>query len=56
MHLALALFAVVPILAAAAPPEEPRKPLFRTVDLNRGESQEVEFADRTKARVKLLDV
>ena len=32
------------------------KPLLRTVDLDRGESQLVELADGTRARVKLLDV
>jgi hypothetical protein len=33
-----------------------RKPLLRTVDLDRGESQLVELADGSRARVKLLDV
>ena len=32
------------------------KPLLRTADLNRGESEVVELADGTRAHVKLLDV
>src|SRR5262245_55777071 len=34
----------------------PRQPLFRTVDLNRGEAQEVELTDGTKVKIKLLEV
>jgi murein DD-endopeptidase MepM/ murein hydrolase activator NlpD len=43
-------------LAAAAPPEPTAKPLLRAVDLNCGESAEVELCDGTKVRVKLLDL
>ena len=48
--------AVAMVLAAAASKEEPDKPLFSTVDLERNESQDVQLSDGTKARVKLLDV
>src|SRR6185369_12364547 len=41
---------------AAAGRVSAAEPLFRTVDLNRGEAQEVAFADGTKARIKLLEV
>src|SRR5262245_26519839 len=40
--------------AADLPPA--RTPLFRTVDLGVNESQEIELADRTRMRVKLLAV
>ena len=42
MHLAIALLAIVPTLAGSAPPEFPRRPLLRTIDLDIGESREVE--------------
>jgi murein DD-endopeptidase MepM/ murein hydrolase activator NlpD len=48
------------VLVSAAPgadaPAAPRGPLFRTVDLGLGETQEVELSDGKKAKVKLLDV
>ncbi|HEV3255508.1 MAG TPA: PKD domain-containing protein [Gemmataceae bacterium] len=56
MHLALVLLAVVPNLPADRPSAQPRQPLFRTVDLNRGELQEVDLSNGTKAKVKLLGV
>jgi murein DD-endopeptidase MepM/ murein hydrolase activator NlpD len=34
----------------------PQQPLFRTVDLNRGELQEVELSNGNKVKVKLLEV
>ncbi|MBI3866758.1 MAG: hypothetical protein HY290_33170 [Planctomycetia bacterium] len=42
------------VLLAAEPP--PRQPLFRVVDLNVDESQEVELADGSRANVTLLGV
>jgi murein DD-endopeptidase MepM/ murein hydrolase activator NlpD len=41
---------------SAAPPEPTAAPLVRVVDLNLGDSAEVELCDGTKARVKLLDL
>jgi murein DD-endopeptidase MepM/ murein hydrolase activator NlpD len=35
---------------------EPREPLHRTIDLNRGETQQVQFSNGITAKVKLLDV
>jgi murein DD-endopeptidase MepM/ murein hydrolase activator NlpD len=40
--------------ATAAPPEPAQLPLLRVVDLNLGETQDVELANGTKAHVKLL--
>ena len=56
MQLVFALLAALPVAQAAGQDQAARKPLLRTVDLDRGESQLVELADGTKARVKLLDV
>ena len=56
MHFALALLAIVPTLAGSAPQESPRQPLLRTIDLDMGESREVELSDGAKVRVKLLGV
>jgi murein DD-endopeptidase MepM/ murein hydrolase activator NlpD len=54
--LTLALLAIVPALAASADvPRAAHEPPFRTLDLDRGEVQEVELRDR-KVRVKLLQV
>ncbi len=39
---------------AVGPPTPTRIPLVRTVDLDVGESQQVELGDKTKAQVKLL--
>ena len=49
---------MVGMIAVVAPaaPQPVRQPLFRTVDLNRGELQEVELADGKEVKVKLLDV
>ena len=47
---------LVALSPALAPGEEVRKPLFRTVDLDRGEQQEVELSDGHKVKVKLVDV
>ncbi len=44
------------MLIGADGKEEPHKPLFATIDLDRNESQEVQLADGTRAKVKLLDV
>ncbi|MDP2895301.1 MAG: PKD domain-containing protein [bacterium] len=41
---------------AEGPPEATRTPLVRAVELNVGESQEVELCDGTKAHVKLLSL
>jgi murein DD-endopeptidase MepM/ murein hydrolase activator NlpD len=43
-------------VVAPAAPQPVRQPLFRTVDLDRGELQEVELAGGKKVKVKLLDV
>ncbi|MBI5393953.1 MAG: PKD domain-containing protein, partial [Verrucomicrobia bacterium] len=51
----LALFAAT-LFAPAAPPQPTRTPLFRAVDLNIGETQDVTLADGSTARVKLLDL
>lgn len=50
-----ALIAVA-TLANAGPPEPTLQPLVRVVDLERGESTQVELADGSKALVKLIDV
>jgi murein DD-endopeptidase MepM/ murein hydrolase activator NlpD len=41
---------------SAAPPEPTQSPLVRVVDLNCGESTEVQLCDGTKVQVKLLDL
>ena len=56
MQLVFALLAALPVAQAAEQDHTAHKPLLRTVDLDRGESQLVELADGTRARVKLLDV
>src|SRR4051812_17652905 len=48
MHFALALLAIAPTLAGSTPREAPRTPLFRTIDLDVGESREVELSDGAK--------
>jgi murein DD-endopeptidase MepM/ murein hydrolase activator NlpD len=56
-HALVALFllgAALPL--GAAPPRPTLTPPFRTVDLNLGESQEVELADGKKVVVKLVDL
>ncbi|MDA1276892.1 MAG: PKD domain-containing protein [Verrucomicrobia bacterium] len=44
------------LFTAAAPPQPTRQPIVRVVDLDIGESAQVELADGSKARVKLLSV
>jgi hypothetical protein len=56
MQLVFALLAALAVAQAARQDHTAHKPLLRTVDLDRGESQLVELADGTRARVKLLDV
>ena len=54
---ALSLLAFLcPAGLAAAPPEPTVTPLVRTIDLDVGESQEVELAGGKKATVKLIDL
>lgn len=54
------LFGLMPIvlseLSMASPPEPTLRPLVRVVDLDRGESTQVELADGSKATVKLIEV
>src|SRR5262245_19086746 len=52
----LSTLLVAVLLSGADGKEEPRKPPFATVDLDRNETQEVRLADGTRAKVKLLDV
>src|SRR5207247_11074349 len=47
---------VIPILSGTLAAAESRQPLFRTIDLNIGETQEVKVSDGTTLKVKLLDV
>jgi murein DD-endopeptidase MepM/ murein hydrolase activator NlpD len=56
MQLVFAMLAALPVAQPAVQDHAGRKPLLRTVDLDRGESRLVELADGTRARVKLLDV
>jgi hypothetical protein len=56
MKLVFALLAALPVAQPAVQDRTAHKPLLRTVDLDRGESQLVELADGTRARIKLLDV
>jgi murein DD-endopeptidase MepM/ murein hydrolase activator NlpD len=44
------------VAALLAGNDEPQQPLFRTVDLDRNESQAVQLADRATVKVKLLGV
>jgi hypothetical protein len=55
MQLASALL-VAAILVGADGKEEPLKPPFAPIDLDRGESQEVRLPDGARAKVKLVDV
>ena len=48
--------AIVWAFPVQAQPQPPLQPLLQTVDLNVGDSQEVELADGSKARVKLLNL
>jgi hypothetical protein len=43
-------------VAGSGERDVPHKHLFPTVDLNRGEAQEVELSNGTKAKVRLLKV
>jgi murein DD-endopeptidase MepM/ murein hydrolase activator NlpD len=56
MKLVFALLAALSVAQVTARDHAAHKPLLRTVDLDRGESQLIELADGTKARVKLLAV
>ncbi|MBI3462542.1 MAG: peptidoglycan DD-metalloendopeptidase family protein [Planctomycetes bacterium] len=56
MHRTLVLLLLVPIASQSDVRNGPREPLFRTVDLNLGESEEVELSDGTRAKVKLIDI
>jgi hypothetical protein len=51
-----ALFIAALFAPLASSQEATSRALFRTIDLNRGDSQEVELADGKKAKVKLVDV
>lgn len=55
MQLTSALL-VAALLSGADGKEEPRKPLFATVDLDHNESLEVQLPDGTRPKVKLLAV
>ena len=50
------LLLVAAIVVGADGNEEPLKPLFATVDLDRGESREVALPDGTKVTIKLITV
>jgi murein DD-endopeptidase MepM/ murein hydrolase activator NlpD len=52
----MAALVIAALLAGAGGKEEPRQPLFATVDLDRNESQQVPLTDGTRAKVKLLAV
>jgi murein DD-endopeptidase MepM/ murein hydrolase activator NlpD len=56
MKLLLVLLAAAPVGLLAQNNQDPSQPLLRTVDLNRGESREVQLADGSKAQLKLLEV
>src|SRR5262245_46191632 len=53
---ALALLVIGPMLGETPPPEKPRQPLHRTVDLIIGETAEVQLHDGSKVQIKLLDL
>jgi hypothetical protein len=55
MRLASTLL-IVTLASGSAAKEPTRKPLFRTADLNIGESQSVELTDGAKAKIKLLGI
>src|SRR6185503_15412805 len=42
-------------LSMALLADEPREPLHRTIDLNRGETQQVQFSNGTSAKIKLVE-
>src|SRR5262249_55512150 len=48
----LAVLVAVVVIGA----DEPKKPLFATVDLDRGETVEVRLADGSNAKVKLVEI
>ncbi len=52
----LALLAIGWVLPLQAQPPATLQPLLRAVDLNVGDSREIELADGAKAHVKLLDL
>ena len=47
---------LVPILSGAVTAAEPAQELFRTVDLDIGEVQQVKLVDGSTANIKLLSV
>lgn len=58
-HLSAVILTAIGLFASslqAGPPEPTRTPLVRTVDLNVGESAEVELCDGSKATVKLIEL
>src|SRR5262245_54450056 len=52
----LSALLVIPILSTALAAAEPGQELFRTVDLDIGETQEVKLTDGSTANIKLLSV
>src|SRR5438874_10998140 len=56
MSLACALFVTVAVVSGSDAEPTPRKPLLRTVELDLGESGDVELSDGTRVTVKLLEV
>jgi len=52
----LCFLLAIPVLSNVLAPAEASQPLFRTVDLDIGETQELKFADGASAKVKLLAV
>src|SRR5262245_47138288 len=56
MSLPFVILLVLPLSPALDRGEEVRKPLFLTVDLDRGEQEEVELSGGTKVKVKLVGV
>src|SRR6266446_9624178 len=53
---AACVFFCITLPLSAAPPEPTLMPLLRVIDLNVGESKEVELANGSKVVVKLLDL
>src|SRR5215208_6403622 len=51
-----ALFCVTYAMATLAMAAPPRQPLFHTLDIDRGEAQEIQLANGKTVKVKLLEV
>src|SRR6185369_8433485 len=47
---------VSPLLSWSLAAVEPRQPLFRTIDLDIGETQQVKLVDGTTTKIKLLGI